>query len=78
MEPNPFVAPVGLLTRRQSEITVRNELDDLELQCRVRVNEPRQRPIEKALPKARKRPGAGVLERRWPIPLDVSGTNGLI
>ena len=37
-----------------------------------------QRSVEEALPQAGERPGSGVLERRWPVAVDVARTHRLV
>ena len=76
--PHPLVPTIRPLAGREAEIASRDELDDLGLQGSVRIDEARQRPIEKTLPEAGKRPGTGVLERGRPIAFDVAGTDRLI
>ena len=71
-EPNPVVCAIGSFPRCEPHLTSGHEFDDAGAEHRVRVNEPCQRTVQKALPQACQRPRPGLLQCWRPFPFEVS------
>ena len=76
--PHAFVRAVILRAGCKAEITALNKFDDLSSQHGVWFEQPRKSTVEKTLAQARQWPGACVFQCRRPVPIDVSGTDGII
>ena len=76
--PEAPVAAIILDVRRQAKVSTRHELGDFLTKDEVRIDQPRQRAVQKTLTQTRKRPGTRAHECRRPVAVDVTGADGLV
>ena len=69
---------VTFCTGREAEMPTLHELNDLATQHGIRIYEPRQRTVQKALAQTCKGPGPGIFESWWPMAVDITGPHGFV